>query len=49
MRTSRKTDSCRQTLENDLLILAAACNHKVLKDNGSDLEEMITKTQRFHM
>ena len=35
--------SCRQTLENDLRILAAACNHKVPKDNGSDLEEMIRK------
>ena len=38
--------SCRQTLENDLRILAAACNHEVLRDNGSDLEEMITKTRR---
>ena len=38
--------SCRQTLENDLRILAAACNHKVPKDNGSDVEEMIRKTQR---
>lgn len=35
--------SCRPTLENDLRILAAACNHKVPKDNGSDLEEMIRK------
>ena len=35
--------SCRQRLENDLCILAAACNHKVLKDNNLDLEEMIRK------
>lgn len=31
--------SCRQTLENDLRILAAACNHKVPKDNGPDLDK----------
>ena len=35
--------SCRQTLENDLRILAATSYHKVPKDNGSDLEEMIRK------
>ena len=31
--------SCCQTHENNLRILAAACNHKVSKENGSDLEE----------
>ncbi len=35
--------SNRQTLENDLRILAAACNHIVSKENGLDLEEMVRK------
>ena len=35
--------SSRQVLENDLHVLASACNHTVPKGDNTDLEEMIPK------
>ncbi|KAJ7360191.1 hypothetical protein OS493_018184 [Desmophyllum pertusum] len=35
--------SSRQTLENDLRVLAAACNHTLPKRDDLDLEDLIRK------